>query len=80
MFDLIDFFLMQQLKRQEKHLVSRHPVCVCVALNLCAPPGQNILASLPGACIVLPLLSVLEHGCCKALPDCCHAHPRDGVQ
>ncbi len=65
MFDWIDFILMQQLKRQEKHLVSRHPVCVFVALNLCAPPGQNILALLPGTCIVLPLLSVLEHGYLK---------------
>ena len=25
--------------------------------------------------ITAPLLSVLEHGFSKALPDCCHEHP-----
>ncbi len=36
--------------------------------------NPNVLA-LPGFCIVVPLLSVLQHGCCKDSPDGRHEHP-----
>jgi hypothetical protein len=45
--------------------------CLCTTWLL----NPKALASLPGFCIAVHLLSVLKHGCCKAEPVCCHEHP-----